>query len=205
MHRGIFGGTFDPFHLGHTGAVRQVMTLADLDEVRVIPASIPPHRAQPAASASQRLDMVTIALKSEAGMIPDRRELERPGRSYTVDTVAELCTEYPDSHFSIILGLDAALGLDRWHRWRDLLGMVTVLVMVRPGWTLPTPLPQWWDNASGETPRPESTGKIHYVEISPLDISATRIRARLRAGEDVDEDLHPEVLSYIQQHQLYLN
>lgn len=204
IHRGIFGGTFDPIHLGHTGAARQVVTITGLDELHVIPSSVPPHRGQPVASASQRLDMVRIALASEARMVADSRELRRSGSSYTVDTVAEMRSEYPDSRFSIILGLDAALELDRWHRWRELLDMVDVLVMVRPGWSLPAKLPQWWDNATGESPPGVSTGKIHYVEITPMNVSATRIRDRLRAGEDVSEFLHPEVLDYIRKNELYV-
>ena len=202
VHCGIFGGTFDPIHLGHTGAVRQVIGPARLDEVRVIPAAIPPHRNEPHATAAQRLDMVDIALAGENGFVVDPRELQREGRSYTVDTLAELQQEMTGARFSLILGLDAALGLDRWHRWEDLLGMINVIVMVRPGWALPDPLPPWWRAGEG-APSTESTGTMHVMAISPLDISATRIRADLRAGKDVRPLLHPGVYDYIRRNRLY--
>ena len=134
------------------------MVDAELDEVRVIPTSVPPHREPPVASVVQRFDMVSIALSGEPGMVPDARELERPGTSYTVDTVAELCDEYPDSRFSIILGLDAALAFEQWHRWRDLLGMAGIIAMARPGWSLPDPLPPWWQVAETR----QSIDRFHW-------------------------------------------
>jgi nicotinate-nucleotide adenylyltransferase len=199
----LFGGTFDPIHLGHTGALRQILAPAGLDTVHVVPASTPPHREQPVASASQRLDMVRIALADEPAMVADPRELERPGRSYTVDTVRELRSEFPGSRFSIILGLDAALGLDKWHRREALLEMVSVIVMIRPGWSRPDPLPSWWHGADDSGHSAESTGKIHCMAISPLDISATRIRAGMHAGRNMSHQLHPGVFDYIRRHNLY--
>ena len=201
-HCGIFGGTFDPIHRGHTGAARQIIGLAGLDQIRVIPAAIPPHRNEPHATARQRLDMVHIALEDETAFVADPRELSREGRSYTVDTLTELQEEMPGTRFSLILGVDAALGLDQWHRWRDLLDLINVIVMVRPGWVLPEPLPAWWHAAEG-APAAGSTGKMHLMAIKPLDISATRIRTALRAGKDVRPLLHPGVYDYIRRNRLY--
>ncbi len=202
-HCGIFGGTFDPIHRGHTGALRQIIEPGGLDQVRVIPAAIPPHRNEPHATPEQRLDMVNIALRAETAIVADPRELQREGRSYTVDTLRELQGEMPQTRFSLILGLDAALGLDRWHRWRDLLGMTNVIVMMRPGWVLPEPLPPWWRAMKG-APAPGSAGKMHLMAITPLDISATRIRTDLRAGRDVRPLLHPGVYDYIRRNDLYI-
>lgn len=202
VHCGIFGGTFDPIHLGHTGAVRQIVAPARLDEVRVIPAAVPPHRDEPRVPAAARLDMVRIALADEPGMVEDAREIERDGHSYTMDTVMELRAEFPGTRFSLILGLDAVLGLDRWHRWEDLLAQVAVIAMVRPGWTPPEPLPSWWRTGEG-APGPDSAGRIHLMAISPMDVSATRIRDDLRAGRDVRHLLHAGVHEYIRRHGLY--
>lgn len=202
QHCGIFGGTFDPIHLGHTGAVRQVVAPAGLDRVLFVPAADPPHRDAPHASPRQRLEMVRIALAEQPEFAVDARELERDGRSYTIDTVSALREEMPGTRFSLILGLDAVLGLDRWHRWRELLDQVGIIAMARPGWTTPDPLPPWWRSPEG-VPGAETAGTIRLMAIAPLDISATGIRADLRAGRDVGHLLHPGVSDYISRQHLY--
>lgn len=199
---GIFGGTFDPIHIGHVDTVRQVMDLTGLSLVRYIPAAIPPHRPQPGASAEARLAMVDLVLADLPGMVVDARELHRRGRSYTVDTVESLRAEFPDKLFSLILGVDALLGFDTWHRWQELLDMVGIYGMVRPGYDLTESLPEWW-----RAPEPDSTypaaGRIQLVSIDPVDVSATGIREGIRAGEDQQHRLHPAVWQYIQSNNLY--
>lgn len=200
---GIFGGTFDPIHIGHVETVRQVMQQTGLPLVRYIPAAIPPHRPRPGTSAEQRLAMVDLALQDQRDMIVDARELRRRGHSYTVDTVESLQGEFPDIDFSLILGLDALLGFDRWHRWQELLSLVGIYVMVRPGYALPDPLPDWWQVADASAPDSLAAGKIQAISIDPVDVSATGIREGIRAGEDQHHVLHPEVWQYIQIHKLY--
>ncbi len=180
------------------------MAPAQLDEIRVIPAAIPPHREIPVAGIAERLNMIRIALTNEPGMMLDTRELERAGQSYTVDTVRELQAEIPNTRFSLILGLDAALGLDQWHGWKELLSLVSILLMARPGWSLPEPLPPWWDMCR-ESPAPDSPGKFHLIPIKPMDISSTQIRADLCANQDVRHSLHPGVHDYICHHKLYIS
>jgi nicotinate-nucleotide adenylyltransferase len=199
---GIFGGTFDPIHIGHVDTVRQVMDQTGLPLVRYIPAAIPPHRPQPGASAEARLAMVDLVLRDLPGMVADARELRRRGRSYTVDTVESLQAEFPHTQFSLILGVDALLGLDTWHRWQELLGMVGVYAMVRPGYDLPEPLPEWWQAAESDSTFP-AAGRIQLVSIDPVDVSATGIREGIRASEDQQHRLHPAVWQYIQSNHLY--
>jgi len=177
------------------------MQRCGLELVRYLPASIPPHRPQPQASAEQRLQMVSIALENEPGMVIDDLELRRKGRSYTIDTVNSLQKSFPDTRFSLILGLDALLGFDSWHQWQALLKSVDIIAMVRPGWHRPDPLPAWWREAINHTRR--DTVKIELVDIEPIDISATRIRQGIANGENVGEFLHPGVWQFIQTHRLY--
>ena len=91
--------------------------------------------------------MLQLALAEQADCVIDTRELERSGPSYTVLSLEELRAEYPDQPFCLALGLDAALGLTKWHRWRDVLCAAGIAVMRRPGWSLPEPPPQWWRDA----------------------------------------------------------
>ncbi len=179
------------------------MQQTGLPLVRYIPAALPPHRPQPGTSAEQRLTMVDLALQDQADMIVDARELRRRGRSYTVDTVKSLQEEFPDIDFSLILGLDALLGFDQWHRWQALLGLVGIYVMVRPGYALPDPLPDWWQAAGASEPVSLAAGKIQAISIDPVDVSATGIREGIRAGADQQHVLHPGVWQYIQTNKLY--
>ncbi len=149
--------------------------------------------------------MVQLAIADDPKMIADSRELERSGPSYTIDTIESVRTELRQTTIHLILGLDAALDLETWHRWQSLLDAVNIIVMVRPGWDLPEVLPAWWAErtANIEQLRQSKAGRISLVPITPVDISSTRIREGLKAGTSVQQWLHPSVLQYIQQHDLY--
>jgi len=149
--------------------------------------------------------MVQLAIADDPKMVADNRELERSGPSYTIDTIQSVRAEYRQSTIHLILGLDAALGLETWHRWQNLLDAVNLIVMVRPGWDLPEELPTWWSERTSNIDllRQSKAGRISLVPITPVDISSTRIREGLKAGASVQQWLHPSVLQYIQQHDLY--
>jgi len=134
--QGIFGGTFDPIHLGHINTVRSVLKQTDLPSIVFMPAAAPPLREQPQASAKHRLEMVRIATEHEPRLLVDDRELKRNRPSYTVDTIASLQLENPDYRYGLILGVDAMRGLASWYRWQELLERVHFIVMNRPGWSL---------------------------------------------------------------------
>ncbi len=114
---GVFGGTFDPIHCGHLELAREVRKALALASVRVVPAGDPPHRAAPVATAAQRLAMVELAVEGVDGLVADRREIDRPGRSYTVLTLASLRAEFATQSLVLIVGADAFAGLPAWHRW----------------------------------------------------------------------------------------
>ena len=124
----VFGGTFDPVHLGHLGAVSALRDALQVETVIWLPAGEPPHRPAPGASAAHRLAMLQLALAEQADCVIDTRELERSGPSYTVLSLEELRAEYPDQPLCLALGLDAALGLTKWHRWRDVLALAGIAV-----------------------------------------------------------------------------
>lgn len=186
---GIYGGTFDPIHNGHLRTALEVKEALGLDEIRLIPSQIPPHRGTPGATPEQRLALLQAALTdAEPGFRIDTRELERPGPSYMVDTLASIRTEIgPAQPLCLIVGLDAFLNLHHWHRWRHLLELAHIVAMRRPGAT-----PVFVDELQALlnerlTPdagvlRTRANGAIHFVEVSQLDISATRIRSAIAAG-----------------------
>ncbi len=204
---GILGGSFDPVHCGHLRLALEARQELKLDEVRLIPCGIPPHRAPPRASAEQRRAMLSAATQGEPGLRVDDREIIRPGPSYTVDTLASLRAEFPDNPLCLILGLDAFLGLPTWRRWRELLDFAHIAVAHRPGWSLPAScLPRHWHipvrqemNIAGEMEqllaryrvadaselRAHQGGRIVLWAMPALDISSSRIRALIAQAKSV--------------------
>lgn len=211
---GVFGGTFDPIHCGHLELAREVRKALPLAAVRVIPAGDPPHRAAPVATAAQRLAMVELAVEGIDGLAADRREIDRAGRSYTVDTLASLRGEFPTQPLALIVGADAFAGLPAWHRWAEIFALAHVVVVARPGQSLedslPEPLRREWTTRLANDPAQLGAapgGSIVVQSITPHDISASSIRTQLARGAPgiaaVRGLLPPAVLAYIGRNQLY--
>jgi nicotinate-nucleotide adenylyltransferase len=211
---GIFGGTFDPVHRGHLELAREVRAALDLVAVRFIPAGDPPHRAAPVAPAMHRLAMVELAIAGHPGLEVDTREIQRRGRSYTVETLEELRNEVPARTLALIVGTDAFLGFPTWRRWRELFDLAHVVVVARPGVSfdrgLSPPLATEWtkrfrDDASALSIEP--AGAIIVQPITAHPIAASAIRAELARGAEgiaaVRGLLPAAVLAYIDRNQLY--
>jgi nicotinate-nucleotide adenylyltransferase len=184
----IFGGTFDPVHLGHLSVAWEASELLDA-EVRLLPASVPPHRPAPIASAEQRVAILSAALQGQSRLTLDTRELQRGGPSYTIDTLAELRMEQGERPLVLLLGADAFAGLPSWHRWSELFDVAHIGVLSRPGTeaVLPDELQHMIANRRVDNAavlRHTSAGKLIELAVTPLEISATRIRELLAAGRD---------------------
>jgi len=184
----IFGGTFDPVHLGHLSVAWEASELLDA-EVRLMPASVPPHRAPPMASAVQRVAMLRATLQGQSRLTLDTRELERSGPSYTIDTLIELRAEQGERSLVLLIGADAFAGLPGWHRWRELFEVAHIGVLSRPGVEaeLPGELQQVVANRRVQKAaalRHTAAGKLIELAVTPLEISATRIRELLVEGRD---------------------
>lgn len=207
---GILGGTFDPIHYGHLRPAQEVLRALDLAEVRVIPAANPPHRRAPLATAEQRLRMAELAVGEFPGLRVDDREIKRGGPSYTVLTLEEMRREVGAQPLCLLLGMDAFEGIESWHQWQRLPDLAHIVVMTRPGRSLPAVdvLPAWMHGrlarAAGELAR-AGAGKIYFQTVTPQDISATRIREAVARHEPVDGLLPPAVLGYLRANRIYLN
>ncbi|MEO6968719.1 MAG: nicotinate-nucleotide adenylyltransferase [Rhodanobacteraceae bacterium] len=185
----ILGGTFDPVHLGHLRAAWEAADTLDA-EMRLVPAKLPPHRPAPVATPQQRAAILRAALTGQDRLQLDTRELERDGPSYTVDTLASLREEIGRQRpLVLLLGADAFAGLPSWHRWRELFALVHLCVLTRPGHA--PPLPDELDEAIAQRVatnvdelRTGANGRVLRLAITPLEISATRIRAWLREGRE---------------------
>ncbi|WP_458069382.1 nicotinate-nucleotide adenylyltransferase [Rhodanobacter sp. BL-MT-08] len=184
----IFGGTFDPVHIGHLSVAWEASELLDAD-VCLMPAGVPPHRSPPTASAEQRMAMLRAALQGQSRLTLDGRELQREGPSYTIDTLTELRAEQGDRPLILLLGADAFAGLPSWHRWREIVEVAHIGVLSRPGIevTLPDALMQAVQDRRVNSARGLSgcpAGKVIELAVTPLEISATHVRELLAAGRD---------------------
>jgi nicotinate-nucleotide adenylyltransferase len=211
---GILGGTFDPIHVGHLGLARELRTALGLPAVRLVPACIPPHREAPVASPAHRLAMVELAIAGIPGLEVDRREIDRPGPSYTVPTLESLRAEDRARPLALIVGADAFLGLPLWHRWQELFDLAHIVVVGRPGVALdvataPALVPEWERRqASGPAALTAApAGAIVVQPVTARDVSATAIRRELARGAAGLAAVHgllpPPVLAYIERNQLY--
>ena len=185
----IFGGTFDPIHIGHLRAAWEASEALDA-EVRLVPAKIPPHRPQPVASAVERVRMLRAALAGQDRLQLDLRELDRAGLSYTFDTLTSLRAEAGNRRpLVLLIGADAFAGLSDWHRWRELFDLAHVCVLTRPAQIPAMPAALADEVASRKARdasalREEPAGKVLDMVVSALGISATRIRALLADGRE---------------------
>ncbi len=184
---GVFGGTFDPIHFGHLRPALELLQQLQLDEVRFIPSRNPPHRDTPSATSKQRLQMVRVAVAGVAGFRVDTRELDRDGPSFMVDTLKSLRAEFPQTRLCLLLGMDALLGFQRWHRWQEILELAHLVGAHRPGWTPPrqgefaTLMESQRAVNTAELER-KAAGLILLQPVTQLEISATAIRALVAAG-----------------------
>jgi len=207
MTIGIYGGTFNPVHYGHLRTALEVKELFELEQLRLIPCRLPPHRDQPDVDGEMRLAMLQLAIADTSGLLADRRELDREGPSYMVDTLTSLRTENPDKGLMLFIGADAFAGLERWHQWRKLFDYAHVVVMTRPA----CPMPAMSDFLRGrlcddlDQLLKQTAGNLYFQAVTALDISATQIRRLILAGRNPRFLLPDPVIAYIRQHQLYLS
>jgi nicotinate-nucleotide adenylyltransferase len=192
---GILGGTFDPVHNGHLAAARQLRSVADLDQIWLMPNATPPHRtAAPVAPAEDRMRMVELAVAGHEGLVPSRVEVDRGGVSYTIDTLRDLAREYADQRFVLLIGSDAALQIRSWHDADALLDSASFVIFNRPETAL---APQTLYEL-GFAP-----ARTRVVHLDTPAIAAHQVRDRLARGAPIDDLVPAAVADYIREHELY--
>jgi len=204
---GIYGGTFNPVHYGHLRAALEVKELFKLQQMRVLPCRLPPHKSLPVVSGEMRLQMLKLAIANTAELQLDSRELERPGPSYMVDTLQSLRQELGDATLLLFMGADAFAGLQSWHQWRQLFDYAHVVVMTRPGFDFNSQaLPDFFQQRLVDDRRQLqslTSGRLFFQAVTLLDISATQIRQIIAEGLNPQYLLPDAVLEFIRRHQLY--
>jgi nicotinate-nucleotide adenylyltransferase len=186
---GLLGGSFDPVHHAHLIVGQVALERLGLEQLRFVPAREQPFKiGRHGAGAEHRAAMLALALAGTPEFALERAELDRPGPSYTIDTLRGLREREPGVELVLLLGADAARELGAWHRAADIPGLARVVVFARPG-----------------SPVPDSPLISAAIEVPGLDISATEIRRRAREGRSLRYWVPDPVAEYISRHRLYLD
>ena len=188
---GIFGGTFDPIHLGHLIAARQAAENLGLDQVVFIPAGQPPHKGgEKLSPARDRYQMVRLAVRGDGLFRVSDIEIRSKNASYTVNTLKALKSKYKTAGLFLLLGMDQAVLLSTWKEPKELFDLATVCVLSRPGFFRNEVEPRW-------------RKMLRFLPVSLIDISATVIRDRVRRSQPI-RNLVPESVSrYIKNKKIY--
>ena len=191
---GIFGGAFDPPHLGHIALARAAVEQLGLDQLRVFPTGQAWHKARDLSPAPHRLAMAQLAFAGVPRTVVDGRELERDGPTYTIDTLRELRREFPQAQFLLVIGADQAESLHSWRENAEIARLATISIAARARPTTDAP-----PFDASRLP----AGKREPVELPPMPVSSTEIRKLAGAGQDITQLVPAAVARYIDQHSLY--
>jgi nicotinate-nucleotide adenylyltransferase len=190
---GVLGGSFDPPHLAHLALARLARRDLALDELVWLPAGAPwQKKGRAMAPAQHRLAMVAALIDGEPRFTIDDRECRRAGPTYTIDSVRELCAEHPDADVFLVLGQDQYGRFDTWHAWRELAALTTLAVAAREGAEPHAPA------ALAALPH-----RVVALALPRMSISATEVRRRSAAGEEIASLVGDAVARYIASHALY--
>lgn len=210
---GIFGGTFDPIHTGHEQCAHWVADEFNLDKLIFIPAYIPPHKIsqqnKPTATAKQRADMVDLVCQSQPHFSCDRRELERKGASYTLDTLKQLKALYPNDTLYFIIGMDSLLNFTSWYQYEEILTLCHLIVNTRPNYSLDElnhdtkALLVKYQSQDNSGKKQRSFGEIIFAKPIAFDISSSQIRTQLQNNINCEHLLNTQVAEFIKKNNLY--
>lgn len=196
MRIGVLGGTFDPVHYGHLRLAEEAREALGLQRVLLIPAFVSPFRtAERLSEPAHRLRMLQLAAHDNPHFVVSDIEIQRGGVSYTVETLHALQAQHPDAELYLIVGADALRGFPAWREPERIVHICTLAVGVRPDYDLQATL-----NTLPEPIR----ARVQPIRATPLDISATELRQRVRTGRSIRYLTPPNVIEYIHQHRLYL-
>ena len=188
---GVFGGTFDPPHVGHLIAAERVVEQAGLDHLLFVPTSVPPHKKDlEPAEGKHRLQMLLRSVHGNPRLRVSDIELQRGGVSYTVDTLRQLTASMPETDFSFVMGMDMLADFPNWKSRDEILDLAEILVLTRPDFPLPKLEHRFRE-------------RVRICKIPDVGVSSSEIRRRVKEGKSIRYMVVEAVQAYIQKYRLY--
>jgi nicotinate-nucleotide adenylyltransferase len=212
MRIGLFGGTFNPIHLGHLRSAEEIREAFTLDRVYFVPAARPPHKAgEDIASATHRLNMVELAVADNPFFSASAVELERQGLSYSIDTIRYFLTTIQPATLFFLAGFDAFREIHTWKDYAEIPALCDLIITSRPGLQFPPPeavLPvalqnAFWYDSPQNMYHHTSGHSLFLYQLEGLDISASQVRKKIRHSQSIRYLVPLSVETYIQEHALY--
>ena len=190
---GIFGGAFDPPHIGHLRLAEQCRERLGLEELLIVPTFHSPHKPNPNTDFDRRLEMCRLTFQGKLYTVTDT-ERQIGGEGYTINTLRKIKENYPKgTKFFLIIGGDMLFYFDKWYRYESILKECSVVAAAREE-----------DSYADLTEKAAELGRVKVLNLPVTEISSTEIRDRLKSGGDAAELLTPQVLDYIKQNKLYV-
>lgn len=205
---GIFGGTFDPIHIGHIEPVIEAAKQVNIDKIALMPCHIPTHKSVSSTSSHHRLEMAKLTCQQYPIFYPDDREIKRGKPTYSIDTLRELRQEYPTHPLCFFIGMDSLLTINSWYQWQELFDLCHFIVCQRPDHDTEfsaeiVRLLQCRQVSDTTELHNNLAGKIYIASTKQIAVSSTALRQRLHDNVPVDSLIPESVINYILQYKLY--
>ena len=195
---GIYGGSFDPIHLGHLKTATSLKTELQLDHLFLLPCCEPVHKVGLKYSSNDRLKMLNLAVDNFSTLEIDSREISRGGGSYMIDTLRELKRIYKDEPICLIIGMDSYLKIKTWKDWQEFSKLVHMVILQRQGFDLiDSSLGSFQTTREVQQLKLESNGLLYFSNCPKINISSSDIRSRIAANQNLNDLLPKSVISYL--------
>ena len=199
---GIYGGSFDPIHLGHLKTATSLKTELHLDHLFLLPCCEPVHKVGLKYSSNDRLKMLNLAIDNFSTLEIDSREISRGGGSYMIDTLRELKRIYKDEPICLIIGMDSYLKIKTWKDWQEFSKLVHLVILQRQGFDLiDSSLGSFQTTKEAQQLKLESNGLLYFSNCPKINISSSDIRSRIAANQNLNDLLPESVISYLRLHE----
>ena len=199
---GIYGGSFDPIHLGHLKTATSLKTELQLDHLFLLPCCEPVHKVGLKYSSNDRLKMLNLAVDNFSTLEIDSREINRGGGSYMIDTLCELKQLYKEEPICLIIGMDSYLKIKTWKEWQEFSKLVHLVILQRQGFKLiDSALDSFHTTKEVHQLKLESNGLLYFSNCPKINISSSDIRGRIATNQNLDDLLPKSVINYLRLHE----
>ena len=196
---GIFGGSFDPVHLGHLKTAKSIKKELNFERLFLLPCHDPVHKNSLHYSPKQRLEMLNLAIKDYPSLEIDTREIDREGSSYMIDTLADLTEEFKGKTICLIIGMDSFLSFKTWKKWDEFARLVHLIILPRNTDGLVEKNLETFDVALDKSDlNISSSGLLYFSNSELINISSTDIRGKIASNQNLDGLMPSSVIKFLQ-------